>query len=423
MSACRGQMLRDGILLLVVVAMLLLPGCITTEGFGNFSGSDDQRITRDVASYYAAGKQWGEILLKEGKKPDGTVNQKFVSDLVLRIDYFSINSELKEAFKKGFRTGFADRTADLVLGPHLTSAAGLIGTDTATKFVNVVQTFETGWADTLRHAVDVFIILISEGSQADRETFINNFTNVYTAKWNNTQQIMRSHQKMTLVSGGGTMLYIDYSKGHALGALDIPSPDALKTEIYNQTFRVMGDEWGRRYANNLIKRDELVDLLRRCKTALFEVPAPAKESNISRNLATIQAAYVTSYGTDAENVFRGLIKEAGYTTVPLPPVPPPKLRTPPVEQAADSTPFDPNKINFNDGRVNPDQKGRKTGMTRSNIIMEAQRLLNEKGYDVGTPDGRMGQKTQRAISSFQHDKKMNVTGEVDQPTMDKLREP
>jgi hypothetical protein len=302
-----------GTIILIAAVLCCLPGCATAGWFG--SGSSDERLPRDAGSYFSSGKSWGELLWKEGRQP-GSINDKFTIDLVNNIDYFSVHSDLKEAFKKGFRTGYADRVADLVLGPHLTAAAAYIGRDTSGKFVKVITTFEVGWAETLKHAVDVFIILISEGSQADRENFIENFRKIYTQKYNSTQTILKGRQKMSIVSQGGTMLYIDYSKGKALGALDIPSPDSLKTEIYNQTFMVMGDEWGKRLSNNLIKRPELVDLLRRCKTALQEVPAPARESNISMNLATIQKAFIDSYGTDAGNVFNGLLQEAGYSAAP-----------------------------------------------------------------------------------------------------------
>jgi len=98
------------------------------------------------------------------------------------------------------------------------------------------------------------------------------------------------------VSSGGTMLHIDVKKTKAV--LDIPTPMTLKTEIYHQTFRVMGDEWGRRFSTNLIKRDELVDLLRQSKTALQKVPA-----SLESNMGIIHDAFVSSYGTDAENVF------------------------------------------------------------------------------------------------------------------------
>jgi hypothetical protein len=115
------------------------------------------------------------------------------------------------------------------------------------------------------------------------------------------------------------MLFLDYSKGKSLGALDIPAPESLKAEIYQQTFKVMGDEWGRRFSTNLIKRDELVDLLRRSKTALQEAPEVEEsiEKRLKRNLGIIYAAFRTSYGTDADNVFKGVVKDAGYSVIPI----------------------------------------------------------------------------------------------------------
>ncbi len=214
---------------------------------------------------------------------------------------------MKDAFKKGYRLGYQDRTADLVLGPHLTKAAEVIGFDTSKKFVDVINRFENDWAETLKHAIDVFIVLISEGSQKDRAVFITTFVDTYGAKWSENQETLKSRKVMTQVSEGGTMLYIDYSKGKTLGALDIPRPLTLKKEIYYQTFKVMGDEWGRRYSTNLIKRDELVELLRRSKTALDE-----EEPHLKGNLDIIRKAFVEQYGIDGNNVYNAMLKDAGY---------------------------------------------------------------------------------------------------------------
>jgi hypothetical protein len=296
-------------------AILISKGEAGLFGLGGHS-----RPERTVASYEDAGRRWGKTLLDERITPTGPLNDDFVN--VLKdpedIDFFNVHSDLKEAFKKGFRMGFEDRIADLVLGPHLTAAAGRIGNETSGRFVKVINDFEQGWADTIRNAINVFIVLISEGSQADREVFIKNFSDVYSAKWQSTQEILKGRNVMAQMSEGGTMLFLDYSKGKTLGALDIPGPDSLKTEIYHQTFKVMGDEWGRRFSSNLIKRSELIDLLRRCKTSLQEVPAgrPLQE-NLQSNLGIIYDAFINGYGTDADNVFAALVREAGYSEKPV----------------------------------------------------------------------------------------------------------
>jgi hypothetical protein len=94
-------------------------------------------------------------------------------------------------------------------------------------------------------------------------------------------------------------------------------------------------------------------------------------------------------------------------------------------ETANSDAIDPSKINFNDSEkeaVSLETKAPTAGGNHGDI-MEAQRLLDQKGYDVGTPDGKMGPKTERAIRSFQHDKQLKETGTLTQATMDKLRQP
>lgn len=57
--------------------------------------------------------------------------------------------------------------------------------------------------------------------------------------------------------------------------------------------------------------------------------------------------------------------------------------------------------------------------TRS-FIRNVQRTLNEKGYDAGPADGVMGRRTRDAISQFQRDNNLSVTGRVDRETAEKL---
>jgi len=260
---------------------------------------------KTTASYEEAGKWWGTRHW-ERKLRAGEFDMEFIGELINSntLNFFWVHSDLKDAFKKGYRFGYQDRTADLVLGPNLSEAAAQIGKNQARRFVGVINELEKGWADTLSRAIDVFITLISEGSQADRENFIKKFIGEYATKYNETQEKLRAGGFVTQISEGGTTLFIDARK--TLAVLNIPSPDVLKTEVYQQTFRVMGDEWGRRLSHNLIKRDELVDLLRRSKTALQEVTG-----GLAHNLAIVQDAFISSYGTDAEDVFKQLLKEAG----------------------------------------------------------------------------------------------------------------
>lgn len=306
--------------ILFVLIIVFLGGFVTIGEAGLFGLGGDSRPERNVASFESVGREWGKKL--RGKKPGDLPDEAFVSALISRenIDYFNVHSDLKDAFKKGFRLGFEDRIADLVLGPHLSKAAERIGFDTSSRFVNVITVFEEGWASTLKNAVEVFIVLISEGSQADREAFIRQFTSIYTDKFNKTEEILKGRKFMAQVSDGGTLLYLDYSKGKTLGALEIPRPAALKSEIYRQTFKVMGDEWGRRYRNNLIKREELIDLLRRMRPALQETPEDEKSlsARLNSNLGIIYGAFIDSYEVEAEKVFMSLLRAAEYSETPVP---------------------------------------------------------------------------------------------------------
>ncbi|MEW6740339.1 MAG: hypothetical protein AB1325_10615 [Nitrospirota bacterium] len=313
-------------IVIVLLVVCFLGGCVTVD---SLTKKDDEffRPAKTVADYERAGQWWGkrhwDLKFDAEKATKEILDERFVEALIdeNNLDYFWVHADLKDAFVKGYRLGYQDRTADLVLGPHLNKAAATIGNVTGKRFVKVIQDFEEGWAKTLKRAIDVFITLIAEGSQKDRENFIARFVDEYSAKYHKTQKMLKEGALMTQVSEGGTLLVLDYSKGKTLGALDIPDPKILKKEIYHQTFTVMGDELGRRFSTNLIKRPDLVDLLRRSKTAFDEV-----EPKLAGNMGFVEAAFINSYGADAENVFRGLIKDAGYTVTPakvsLPSAPP-----------------------------------------------------------------------------------------------------
>lgn len=53
-------------------------------------------------------------------------------------------------------------------------------------------------------------------------------------------------------------------------------------------------------------------------------------------------------------------------------------------------------------------------------LRDAQGRLNELGFDVGTPDGRMGPRTRSQLSRFQQSRGIPTTGNLDQPTIDEL---
>jgi peptidoglycan hydrolase-like protein with peptidoglycan-binding domain len=56
-----------------------------------------------------------------------------------------------------------------------------------------------------------------------------------------------------------------------------------------------------------------------------------------------------------------------------------------------------------------------------NPVKAAQRALQERGYDPGPVDGRVGAKTQAAVKQFQKAEELRVTGRLDAETADRLR--
>jgi N-acetylmuramoyl-L-alanine amidase len=52
----------------------------------------------------------------------------------------------------------------------------------------------------------------------------------------------------------------------------------------------------------------------------------------------------------------------------------------------------------------------------------AQGRLKNLGYDPGPADGKYGPRTRAALAIFQSDEGLEVTGEIDDPTLDKLEE-
>ncbi len=173
------------------------------------------------------------------------------------------------------------------------------------------------WGTPLRRIKDAgkaggrkFDLLIAEGSQADRREFVDNFVEIYGEKYQANQKIIKAGFAMAVRSDGGTLIFLDPTK--VQNTLDIPSDNNLRVEIYKQTYRVMGDEMGRRFSHNLIPRTELVDWLRRSRSALNMDQDKIDAKLISQSLAMIEEAFKKSYGTDGPRVFKELSKEAGY---------------------------------------------------------------------------------------------------------------
>jgi len=285
--------------LILICAFLGLCGCANWPQVPGDTNTTYVKIEKTVSEFEAEGTKWGKALLKDRNLRPGDTNPDFVKR-INDIDYFQVHSELKDAFKKGFRLGYEDRIADLILGPHIRAAAGEVGVTTSNKMITLINNFDQSWDDTLRRVIDVFIVLISEGSKADRDLFIKKFNDGYVAKYNQFISDKSTEINKKGKTEGGT----SYVLPKGLNALTMPDPDVVKNEIYYQAFTVMGDEWGRRYSTNLVKRDELIDMLRRSKPALDEIHGD--------NVKLIYTAFIASYGSDGDEIFKSITKEAGF---------------------------------------------------------------------------------------------------------------
>ncbi len=74
------------------------------------------------------------------------------------------------------------------------------------------------------------------------------------------------------------------------------------------------------------------------------------------------------------------------------------------------------------GRMTVDGATQPAGYSGATIsLRDAQQRLNGMGYDAGTPDGQMGPRTRSAISQFQAERGIPVTGRLDATTQAELQ--
>ena len=66
--------------------------------------------------------------------------------------------------------------------------------------------------------------------------------------------------------------------------------------------------------------------------------------------------------------------------------------------------------------------GTKSAVAYDPVVFEAQKKLDELGYDVGKPDGIWGRKSVEAVKRFQHDAGLAETGRLDELTKFRLHE-
>jgi len=70
-------------------------------------------------------------------------------------------------------------------------------------------------------------------------------------------------------------------------------------------------------------------------------------------------------------------------------------------------------------KASPVQTGNSAALNRDDI-RQAQKSLNDKGFDVGAADGSVGPRTRAGIRQFQESEKLPVTGRLDAETAGRL---
>jgi localization factor PodJL len=60
--------------------------------------------------------------------------------------------------------------------------------------------------------------------------------------------------------------------------------------------------------------------------------------------------------------------------------------------------------------------------SETDTVALVQKLLAEKGYDPGPPDGKLGARTVQAISAFREEAGLPASGEIDPSLVAKLQE-
>src|SRR5256885_6869473 len=53
----------------------------------------------------------------------------------------------------------------------------------------------------------------------------------------------------------------------------------------------------------------------------------------------------------------------------------------------------------------------------TSTVQQAQQALNDKGFDAGTPDGKLGPHTKAALNKFQQSQGISASGQLDGQTL------
>ncbi len=140
-------------------------------------------------------------------------------------------------------------------------------------------------------------------------------------------------------------------------------------------------------------------------------------SHSSHSSHASHASHGSGYGGHASHYSSSLYAAPIYS--PPPPPPPVRAKKPakaPKVQGFVSAPV----VNDTTVNVDADQDAKPKKYTQdelSQIVMKVQVALIVRGYDPGPADGVLHDQTKAALSRFQADNKLTVTGAMDLPTL------
>jgi localization factor PodJL len=146
----------------------------------------------------------------------------------------------------------------------------------------------------------------------------------------------------------------------------------------------------------------------------FALAARQGDQEAARRLKGLTASLSAADRTDAKRMVsswqaRSIQSEANATTAWKPNAPKTTLARK-VTSATIQTPFVTAESQTASGSIGPDD------------ITKVQRLLNNLGFNVGTPDGKIGSRTRTAIKSFQTRNGMIPTGIVDHALVTRIEQ-
>ncbi|MGN7613108.1 hypothetical protein ACQZV8_13605 [Magnetococcales bacterium HHB-1] len=203
----------------------LAPSPVVEKAILDTKANSEFLIQMNTGSYCRAGQFWGEKLRNQmgalyGKKPNDMSFVSFLrtgkeASLKMKTPsgrfYFGVDETLRQKFNDCFRTAYGRLDAIKVLGQHVATAAGQVGSEVGASFakwpmaffgVNLPKTVAIPHRgpfvnmDQMIHAdavdkLDFFKQLMTVGSHADRQAFKTGFVCTYRKTMQDTLALLK----------------------------------------------------------------------------------------------------------------------------------------------------------------------------------------------------------------------------------------